>query len=65
MNISVIENKRKQKRITVTELCKAAEIDRTTYYRLLKDPDSMKFSTWNKIVTYLGMTMLERKESLK
>ena len=65
MNIGVIENKRKQKRITVTELCKAAEIDRTTYYRLLKDPDSMKFSTWYKIVTYLGMTMLERKESLK
>ena len=65
MNIGVIENKRKQKRITVTELCEAAEIDRTTYYRLLKDPDSMKISTWSKIVTYLGMTMLERKESLK
>lgn len=65
MNIGVIENKRKQKRITVTELCEAAGIDRTTYYRLLKDPDSMKISTWYKIVTYLGMTMLERKESLK
>lgn len=65
MNIGIIEEKRKQKRITVTELCEAAGIDRTTYYRLLKDPDSMKISTWDKIATFLGMTQTERKESLK
>lgn len=65
MNIGIIEEKRKQKRITVTELCEAAGIDRTTYYRLLKDPDSMKISTWDKIATFLGMTQMERKESLK
>lgn len=65
MNIDIIEEKRKQKHITVTELCKNADIDRTTYYRLLRDPDAMKFSTWHKIVEFLGMTQAERKQTLQ
>ena len=65
MNIGLIEEKRKQKRITVTELCEAIGIERSTYYRLLDNPDSMKISTWYKIVAYLGMTMAERKKTLE
>ena len=65
MNIGIIEEKRKQKRITVTELCDSVGIDRTTYYRILKDPDSMKISTWYSIVSFLGLTQLERKQSLE
>ena len=65
MNIGIIEEKRKQKRVTVTELCEAVNIDRTTYYRLLENPDSMKISTWYKIVSYLGLTQVERKKSLE
>ena len=65
MNFGVIEDKRKQKRVTVTELCDAVGIERSTYYRLLEHPESMKISTWDKIVSYLGMTMLERRKSLE
>jgi len=65
MNIGIIEEKRKQKRITVTELCDGVGIERTTYYRLLKNPDSMKISTWNGIVSFLGLTQAERKQSLE
>ena len=65
MNIGVIEEKRRQKRITITELCEKVGIERSTYYRLLAHPESMRISTWDKIVTCLGMTQAERKESLK
>lgn len=65
MNINIIEEKRKQKRISITELCKAAEIDRSTYYKYMRNPDKMRISTWQSIADYLGMTVQERKESLK
>ena len=65
MNINVIEEKRKQKRISITELCGAVEIDRTTYYKYRMNPDMMRISTWKKIADFLGMTLAERKESLK
>ena len=65
MNIGLIEDKRKQKRVTVTELCEAVGIERSTYYRLMENPDSMKISTWYKIVSFLGMTMQERKKTLE
>ena len=65
MNIAVIEDKRKQRKVTVTELCKAVGIERSTYYGLLKQPERMKISTWDSIASYLGMTMAERKASLE
>lgn len=65
MNIGIIEEKRKQKRITVKELCDSVGIERTTYYRILKNPDSMKISTWYSIVSFLGLTQIERKQSLE
>jgi len=65
MNIDVIEEKRKQKRVTVTELCEAVGIERSTYYRLQKYPDTMKISTWHKIVDFLGLTQAERKLTLQ
>lgn len=64
MNIQMIDAKRKEQRYTVTEFCKQIGIDRTTYYKYLEDPDTMKISTWYKMVTLLGMTMAERRESL-
>ena len=64
MNIDIIEEKRKQKRVTITELCEAVGIERSTYYRLLKKPDTMKFSTWHRIADFLGMTQAERKLTL-
>ena len=64
MNIAVIEEKRKQKRVTITELCESVGIERSTYYRLQKHPESMKFSTWNKIADFLEMTQAERKATL-
>lgn len=65
MNINIIEEKRKRKRISITEMCKAAEIDRTTYYKYMRNPDMMRISTWVKITDFLGMTLQEKKESLK
>ena len=65
MNFQMIDEKRKEQRYTVTEFCKQIGIDRTTYYKYLEDPDTMKISTWYKMVNLLGMTMAERKESLK
>ena len=65
MNIDIIEEKRKQKRVTVTELCEAVGIERSTYYRLQKKPETMKISTWYKIADYLGLTQAERKLTLQ
>lgn len=65
MNIQMIDSKRKEQRWTVTEFCKQIGVDRTTYYRFLDDPDSMKISTWNKIADLLKLTVAERKECLK
>lgn len=65
MNFQVIDNKRKALRYTVTDFCDQIGIDRTSYYKYLQDPSSMKISTWEKMVQLLGMTAAERKESLK
>ena len=65
VNFGIIEDIRKQKRVTVTELCEAAGIDRATYYRLQKNPDAMKFSTWHRIVDFLGMTKAEKQKTLQ
>ena len=65
MNINIVEEKRKLKRISVTALCKEVGINRTTYYKYLKEPSSMRIDTFFKIADYLGMTVKERKESLK
>ena len=65
MNIQMIDNKRKEQRYTVTEFCRQVGIDRTTYYKLLENPDSMKISTWNKIADLLKLNMAERKECLR
>ena len=64
MNIQIIEQRRIEKRIPVTELCAAVGIDRSTYYNLLKNPDSMKLSTWRKIADYLGLSNADRKASI-
>lgn len=64
MNIQIIDDKRKALRYTVTEFCNQIGIDRTTYYKFLQNPDSMKISTWKKMVELLEMNATERKESL-
>lgn len=65
MNIQMIDAKRKEQRYSVTEFCKQVGIDRSTYYYLLKSPDSMKISTWRKIADLLELSVSERKECLK
>lgn len=65
MNILIIEQKRIEKRITVKELCDAVGIDRATYYKIKKNPDNIKLSTWRKIADYLEMSQADRKASLK
>lgn len=65
MDIQMIDIKRKEQRYTVTEFCKQIGIDRTTYYNFLKNPDSMKISTWNRIADLLDLSVSERKECLK
>lgn len=65
MDIQMIDSKRKEQRYTVTEFCKQIGIDRTTYYNFLKNPDSMKISTWNRIADLLDLSVSERKECLK
>lgn len=64
MNFQVIEAKRKKERLTVKELCENAEIDRTTYYKMKKNPDSMRVSTFRKIADALNMTDEEKMDSL-
>lgn len=64
MNIQIIDDKRKELRYTVTEFCNKIGIDRTTYYKLLEDPDKMKISTWKKMVELLELNATERKATL-
>lgn len=61
----MIDAKRKEQRYTVTEFCRKIGIDRTTYYYILKNPDSMKISTWRKIADLLQLSVSERKECLR
>lgn len=64
MNIQIIDQRRTEKRISVKELCEAVGIDRSTYYNLLKNPESMKLATWRKIADYLELSTADRKASL-
>ena len=65
MNIQMIDDKRKEQRFTVTEFCRQIGIDRTTYYKILENPDSLKVSTWTKMADLLNLSASERKECLK
>ena len=65
MNIQMIDDKRKEQRWTVTQFCNEIGIDRTTYYKYLENPDSMKVSTFKKIAALLNMNLAEQKECLK
>lgn len=64
MDIQLIDKKRKEKRYTVTELCKCAGIDRTTYYKNLKNPATMKIVTLEKLMNVLELTKEEKKQIL-
>lgn len=62
MNFELIDNKRKQLRYTVTAFCEEVGIDRTTYYLIQKDPESIRVSTLNKMADVLNLTKAERKQ---
>lgn len=62
MNIMAIEAKRKEKRITVNEMCDYAGIDRTTYYKIKTDPGRMRVSTLRKIAELLELTDSDLQE---
>ena len=65
VNIQLIDEKRKEQRWTVTAFCEKIGIDRTTYYNFLKNPESMKISTFKKIAMLLHMNATEQREVLK
>ncbi len=62
MNFDIIERKRKARNLSISELCKLAEIDRKTYYRLLGDPKNAKFSTASKLVSVLRLNASEKSQ---
>lgn len=64
MNFEVIEQKRKDKNLTVTSLCSQAGIDRSTYYRMKEDSRKIRFSTVTKLVQALKLTAVERNRLL-
>ena len=65
MDFQYIDKKREEKRFSVTEFCELVGIDRTTYYKYLKDPGTMKISTWVKMANILKLTEAERRASLR
>lgn len=64
MNFDVIEQKRKDKNLTVTALCTMAGIDRGTYYNLLEDPKSARWSTICKLARALRLNAAEKSKLL-
>ena len=54
-----IEEIRKQKEISVTELCEKAGISRRTYYRWLNKERNPKFSTIRKVCEVLNIDFAE------
>ena len=48
MDFEYIDLKRREKNLTVTELCARAEIDRSTYYNLKQNQD-IRLSTLRKL----------------
>ena len=64
MNFDVIEQKRKDKNLTVTALCKMAGIDRGTYYKAMDAPEAIRFSTVNKLVKALKLNAAEKARVL-
>lgn len=64
MNFDIIEQKRKDKNLTVTALCNLAGIDRSTYYRIMENPDSLRFSTATKLVQALKLNAAEKSQVL-
>ncbi len=64
MNFDVIEQKRKDKNLTVTSLCKMAGIDRKTYYKAMDSPESIRFSTVTKLVQALKLNASEKAQVL-
>ena len=64
MNFDIIEQKRKDKNLTVTALCKMAGIDRGTYYKAMEAPDAIRFSTVTKLVNALKLNASEKAQVL-
>lgn len=64
MNFDVIEQKRKDKNLTITNLCSQAGIDRSTYYRMKDDARNIRFSTVTKLVSVLKLSAAERNKLL-
>lgn len=62
MNFDIIEKKRRLQNIPVARLCRLAKIDRSTYYKLLKNPDSATFSTVSKLAKAVDLSVTERAE---
>lgn len=64
MNLELMESKRREKRISVTEFCEEIGVDKSTYFRWKANPDSMKLATANRIADVLKMNQKERLKFL-
>lgn len=60
--MELIEAKRNKQHLTVEELCKAIEVDVSTFYKWKTDPNRMKLSTVRKIADVLNFTLAEKKQ---
>lgn len=63
MDFEYIDLKRREKNLTVTELCARAEIDRSTYYNLKQNQD-IRLSTLRKLFDILELNMAEQRRVL-
>lgn len=63
MDFEYIDLKRREKNLTVTELCERAEIDRSTYYKLKQNQD-IRLSTLRKLFDILELNMAEQRRVL-
>lgn len=64
MNLDFMEEKRKEKRLSVAEFCDSIGVDKSTYFRWKSNPDGMKLSTANRIADVLELKQRERLKFL-
>jgi DNA-binding phage protein len=62
MNFKIIDQKRRDKNLTISELCRQANINRKTYYKALENPAGVRFSTADKLAKTLKLNAAEKSQ---
>lgn len=60
MDFLQIDDKRRERRVTIATLCKEIGVDESTYHKWKADPTKMKVETLIKIADYLEMSEEEK-----